>query len=52
MPSREKLAEFTAWCQNHIPGDENGQAQSYRDRRFELQVGGSQQGGKLSLAMV
>jgi hypothetical protein len=22
MPSREKLAEFAAWCQKHISGDE------------------------------
>jgi len=27
MPSREKLAEFTAWCQKHLTGDEKGQAQ-------------------------
>jgi hypothetical protein len=26
MPNREKLAEFTAWCQHHITGDENAAA--------------------------
>jgi hypothetical protein len=47
MPSREKLAEFTAWCQNHITGDEKGQAQIFLDRLFQafgqpgsLDVGG------------
>lgn len=29
MPGREKLAEFTAWCQKHITGDAEGQAQTY-----------------------
>jgi hypothetical protein len=32
MPSREKLAEFTAWCGKHITGDEKGQAQIFLDR--------------------
>lgn len=48
MPSREKLSEFTAWCQNHITGDEKGQAQIFLDRLFQafgqsgsLDVGGS-----------
>ncbi len=29
MPSPEKLAEFVAWCQKHITGDEKGQAQIF-----------------------
>jgi hypothetical protein len=28
MPSRDKLAEFTAWCSNHITGDEKGRRKS------------------------
>jgi hypothetical protein len=47
MPSREKLAEFTAWCQKNITGDEKGQAQIFLDRLFQafgqpgsLDVGG------------
>ena len=47
MPSRDKLSEFTAWCQNHITGDEKGQAQIFLDRLFQgfgqpgcLDVGG------------
>jgi len=35
MPSREKLAEFTTWCQKHISGDEKGQAQIFLDRLFQ-----------------
>jgi hypothetical protein len=35
MPSREKLAEFTAWCQKNITGDEKGQAQIFLDRLFQ-----------------
>ena len=35
MPSREKLTEFTAWCQKHITGDEKGQAQIFLDRLFQ-----------------
>src|SRR6267142_830476 len=27
MPSRDNLTEFTAWCGQHITGDENGQVQ-------------------------
>jgi hypothetical protein len=27
MPDGTKLAEFVAWCQKHITGDEKGQAQ-------------------------
>ena len=48
MPSREKLAEFTAWCHKHITGDEKGQAQIFLDRLFQafgqpgaLDVGGT-----------
>ena len=48
MPSRDKLAEFTAWCAKHITGDEKGQAQIFLDRLFQafgqagsLDVGGS-----------
>jgi len=26
MPSPEKLAEFVAWCQKHLTGDEKGQS--------------------------
>jgi hypothetical protein len=32
MPSRDQLAEFTAWCAEHITGDEKGQAQVFLDR--------------------
>ena len=35
MPSREKLAEFVAWCQKHITGDEKGEAQIFLDRLFQ-----------------
>ena len=48
MPSRDKLSEFTAWCQKHITGDEKGQAQIFLDRLFQafgqpgsLDVGGT-----------
>jgi len=34
MPSREKLAEFTAWCAKHITGDEKGEAQIFLDHLF------------------
>jgi hypothetical protein len=47
MPSGEKLAEFTSWCQKNITGDEKGQAQIFLDRLFQafgqsgsLDVGG------------
>jgi hypothetical protein len=36
MPSRDKLAEFTTWCQKHITGDEKGQAQIFLDRPFQV----------------
>jgi hypothetical protein len=48
MPSREKLAEFTAWCQKNVTGDEKSQAQIFLDRLFQafgqpgcLDVGGT-----------
>src|ERR1039458_8707130 len=48
MPSREKLAEFTAWCRKNVTGDEKGQAQIFLDRLFQafgqpgcLDVGGA-----------
>lgn len=48
MPDREKLSEFTAWCAQHITGDEKGQAQIFLDRLFQafsqpgcLDVGGT-----------
>ena len=34
MPSRDKLAEFTAWCMKHVTGDEKGDAQLFLDRLF------------------
>ena len=34
MPNTDKLAEFTAWCQKNITGDEKGQAQIFLDRLF------------------
>ena len=47
MPNRDKLAEFVAWCEKHITGDEKGQAQIFLDRLFQafgqpgcLDVGG------------
>ncbi|HEY5233630.1 MAG TPA: DNA methyltransferase [Verrucomicrobiae bacterium] len=48
MPDGTKLAEFVAWCQKHITGDEKGQAQIFLDRLFQafgqqgcLDVGGT-----------
>ena len=48
MPSRDKLAEFTAWCRKNVTGDETGQAQIFLDRLFQafgqpgcLDVGGA-----------
>ena len=47
MSREEKLAEFVAWAQRHITGDEKGQAQIFLDRLFQafghpgvLDVGG------------
>ena len=31
VPNIDKLAEFVAWCQSHIAGDEKGQAQIFLD---------------------
>ena len=31
VPNTDKLSAFTAWCQNHITGDEKGQAQIFSD---------------------
>ena len=48
MPNTDKLAEFAAWCQKNITGDEKGQAQIFLDRLFQafgqsgcLDVGGT-----------
>ncbi len=48
MSNTDKLAEFTAWCQKNITGDEKGQAQIFLDRLFQafgqpgcLDVGGT-----------
>ena len=48
MANREKLAEFVAWSQKHITGDEKGQAQIFLDHLFQsfgqpgcLDVGGA-----------
>src|ERR1039457_4722128 len=47
MSREEKLAEFVGWAQQHITGDEKGQAQIFLDRLFQafghpgvLDVGG------------
>ena len=34
MPSAEKLAEFVAWCRQHLTGDEKGEAQIFLDHLF------------------
>ncbi|MCP5524737.1 MAG: class I SAM-dependent DNA methyltransferase [Verrucomicrobiales bacterium] len=34
MPSRETLSGFVGWCDQHISGDEKGQAQIFLDRLF------------------
>ncbi|MCU0784278.1 MAG: class I SAM-dependent DNA methyltransferase [Verrucomicrobia bacterium] len=48
MPNRDKLAEFVAWCDKNVTGDEKGQAQIFLDRLFQafgqpgsLDVGGT-----------
>jgi hypothetical protein len=48
MPSRDKLADFTAWCRKHITGDEKGQAQIFLDRLFQafVQPGSLDLGGR------
>ena len=35
MPSKSKVAEFTAWCAKHITGDEKGEAQIFLDHLFQ-----------------
>src|ERR1039458_106325 len=47
MSREEKLAEFVGWAQQHVTGDEKGQAQIFLDRLFQafghpgvLDVGG------------
>jgi hypothetical protein len=35
MPDGTKLAEFVAWCQKHVTGDEKGDAQLFLDRLFQ-----------------
>jgi hypothetical protein len=48
MPDGTKLAEFIAWCQKNITGDEKGQAQIFLDRLFHAfgQPGSLDVGGK------
>ena len=48
MPDGTKLAEFIAWCQKNITGDEKGQAQIFLDRLFQAfgQPGSLDVGGK------
>ncbi|MFA7004612.1 MAG: DNA methyltransferase, partial [Verrucomicrobiia bacterium] len=48
MPDRAQLTQFVQWCQQHIKGDEKGEAQIFLDRLFQafgqpgsLDVGGS-----------
>lgn len=35
MPAQEKLGEFITWYEQHITGDEKGQAQIFLDRLFQ-----------------
>jgi hypothetical protein len=35
VPNPDGPAEFTAWCERHITGDENGPAQIFLDRHFQ-----------------
>lgn len=35
MPSKDKFAEFTAWCGKNISGDEKAQAQIFLNRLFQ-----------------
>ena len=48
MPDGTQLAEFIAWCQKNITGDEKGQAQIFLDRLFHAfgQPGSLDVGGK------
>jgi hypothetical protein len=47
MPSRDELAEFTAWCAQHITGDEKAEAQIFLDHLFQAfgHVGGLKEAG-------
>jgi hypothetical protein len=36
VPNTDRLAEFTAWCAQHITGGEKGQAQIFLDRLFQV----------------
>jgi hypothetical protein len=51
MPSRDKLAEFTAWCAKHITGDEKGEAQIFLDHLFQAfgHAGGLKEAGAARL---
>src|SRR5579862_1617593 len=48
MTREEKLAEFVAWVDKNITGDEKGQAQIFLDRLFQAfgQEGSLDVGGK------
>lgn len=35
MPSKSKVAEFTAWCARHITGAEKGEVQIFLDHLFQ-----------------
>jgi hypothetical protein len=35
LPSAEKLAAFVAWMEQHLTGDEKGEAQLYLERLFQ-----------------
>jgi hypothetical protein len=35
MPSEVRLQEFVEWCDQHLIGDEKGQAQIFLDRLFQ-----------------
>lgn len=35
MPRQDQLAQFTAWAQTHITGDEKGEAQIFLDHLFQ-----------------
>jgi hypothetical protein len=47
MPGREKLSEFTAWCEKNVTGDEKGRAQVLLDCLFQAfgQAGSPDVGG-------
>ncbi len=47
MPRREQLADFTAWCAQHITGDEKGEAQIFLDHLFQAfgHAGGLKEAG-------